>query len=104
VLVTNDSGPAHVGYALGTPTVTVFGSTEPARWGPRSGEQYRALAQPVPCRPCDYAECPVGYPCLHGVSVEQVVAAAQEVVAVVLAGLRAGMNPAPSSPCDVPLG
>lgn len=34
VLITNDSGPAHIAYALKTPTVTLFGKTEPGEWGP----------------------------------------------------------------------
>lgn len=33
--VGNDAGPTHLAAALGTPTVAVFGPTDPARWGPR---------------------------------------------------------------------
>lgn len=73
VFVTNDSGPAHVAYALGTPTVTVFGGTDPAVWGPLKIKQHRVLARAVPCRPCDYGECPVGYTCLENVTARQVV-------------------------------
>jgi len=34
VLVTTDSSPAHMAYALGTPSVTLFRATEPEAWGP----------------------------------------------------------------------
>lgn len=38
LLVSSDSGPAHLAAALGTPTVTLFGAAQPAtgpgRWGP----------------------------------------------------------------------
>ena len=67
-------------YALGTPTIIVFGGTDPAAWGPPPGGPHRVLAQEVSCRPCDYLECPIGYPCLEGVSVPQVVAAAEDVI------------------------
>jgi ADP-heptose:LPS heptosyltransferase len=34
VLLTTDSGPAHLAYATGTPSVTMFLDSEPQRWGP----------------------------------------------------------------------
>ena len=34
VLLSNDSGPAHLAALLGTPTVTVFGPTSPTVWRP----------------------------------------------------------------------
>ncbi|MFL5590719.1 MAG: glycosyltransferase family 9 protein, partial [Ktedonobacteraceae bacterium] len=80
VLVTNDTGPAHIAYALGTPTVTVFGSASPEVYAPLKVGPYRILVHEVPCRPCGYAVCPVGYRCLAGVSVEQAVKAAEEVI------------------------
>jgi ADP-heptose:LPS heptosyltransferase len=81
VLITNDSGPAHIAYALGTPTVTVFGGTDPATWGPPPDDPHAVLAHPAPCRPCDHADCPVGDLCLDGVTVPQVIAAAERVLA-----------------------
>jgi ADP-heptose:LPS heptosyltransferase len=33
-LLTTDSGPAHLAYAAGTPSVTVFVASDPGRWGP----------------------------------------------------------------------
>ncbi|MBL1174933.1 glycosyltransferase family 9 protein [Pantanalinema sp. GBBB05] len=33
VLITNDSGPAHIAYARQIPTVTLFGHTDPLTWG-----------------------------------------------------------------------
>jgi ADP-heptose:LPS heptosyltransferase len=47
VLVTNDSGPAHVAYALRVPSVTLFGKTDPGEWGPPSRSCHRFL------RACD---------------------------------------------------
>ncbi len=82
VLVTNDSGPAHVGYAVGTPTVTVYGGTDPDRWRPLAPGPFRFFAHPVSCRPCDHAECPLDRSCLDAVPVEDVADAAAEVMRV----------------------
>jgi ADP-heptose:LPS heptosyltransferase len=81
ILLTNDTGPAHIAYALKTPVVTIFGAGDPARYGPPSGIPARALVHPVDCRPCGFAECPIGYPCLEHITVEQVTAAAGELLA-----------------------
>lgn len=80
VMVTNDTGPAHISYAVKTPTVTIFGAGNPATNGPLQDGPYRVLAHPVPCRPCGYELCPIGYPCLQGITVEQVVEAAEEII------------------------
>ncbi len=80
LLVSNDSGPAHIAYALGTPTVTVFGGTAPWRWQPLVPGPFRLLAHHVPCRPCDYASCPFGDACLRAVTTDEVVATAEEVM------------------------
>lgn len=49
VVIACDSGPAHLAAALGTPTLTLFGPTDPARWAPL-GENARVLATPHPAR------------------------------------------------------
>jgi ADP-heptose:LPS heptosyltransferase len=44
VVVSNDTGPAHLAYALRTPSVTLFGpSTDVERWGPLNGERHAIL-------------------------------------------------------------
>ena len=82
LLVSNDSGPAHIAYALCTPSVTVFGGTDPARWGPPgpSAGPHRVITNPIACWPCDYWVCPIGYQCLAGISVAQVRGAAEEII------------------------
>ncbi len=80
VLVTNDSGPAHIAYALRTPTIAIFGGTDTSRWGPPNSWQFRVIVNRVACWPCDYSECPVGYKCLEGITVNQVVSEAEQIL------------------------
>ena len=80
VLLTNDSGPAHIAYALGVPSVTIFGETDPKRWGPPANGPFRAIVRDLPCRPCSENGCHSRYACLRGISIEQVVDAASEVI------------------------
>jgi len=43
LLVANDTGPAHIGYALGTPTVTIYRSGGRERYGPPARGPFVAL-------------------------------------------------------------
>ncbi len=80
VLITNDTGPAHMAYALNTPCVTIFGGGDPTRYGPSQPGPFQVIAFPVDCRPCTYTECPIGTICLENVSPEEVVRAAGRVI------------------------
>jgi len=72
LLVTNDTGTMHLAAALGVPTVSIFGSTEPVLTGPL-GSHNRIVRHHVPCSPCFKRECPFGdYACMSGVTVDWV--------------------------------
>lgn len=78
-LVSNDTGPAHLGAALGLPTVTIFGPTEQFATypvGPRAAIAHHA----VECAPCMLRDCPIDHRCMTGLEVGAVVEAADAVL------------------------
>lgn len=62
-LVTIDSGLKHLAVCARTPTVTVFGSTDPREWH-MGGERDVALWKGLSCSPCRRLDCPMGVPCM----------------------------------------
>ena len=69
-LVTNDTGPMHIGAALGVPVVVPFGSTSPELTGPGlpGDRRHRFLRVGVPCAPCFLRECPIDLRCLNQIT------------------------------------
>jgi heptosyltransferase-2 len=62
--VGNDSGPAHLASALGTPTLTIFGSSSPAWTAPLGPRAESIGPAPIACSPCFAATCTIGVRCL----------------------------------------
>jgi heptosyltransferase-2 len=62
-LVTIDSGLKHLAVCARTPTVTLFGSTDPREWH-MGGERDAVLWKGLSCSPCRRLECPFGTPCM----------------------------------------
>ena len=56
VFLSNDSGPMHIAYAVGTPLVALFGSTSPDLTGP-VGEGNVVIRPNLPCSPCFERTC-----------------------------------------------
>jgi ADP-heptose:LPS heptosyltransferase len=56
VLVANDSGPMHIGPALGTPTLGIFGPGEPEIWFPY-GSPHQYVYAEIGCSHCSLDYC-----------------------------------------------
>lgn len=80
LLISNNSGPAHLAAAAGTPVVDLYALTNPQHT-PWMTPQ-RVLNHDVPCKYCYASLCPVGHHhCLSLVRPEEVAAAALELLA-----------------------
>jgi len=74
VLVTNDTGTMHLADFIGTPLVSIFGSTEPTFTGPR-GSRSVVIRQKVECSPCFLRECPIDFRCMEEIPMDKVIQA-----------------------------
>jgi len=70
LVVTTDSGPMHMAAAVGTPTVALFGPTDPARTGPY-GMGHTVVRAGVPCSPCFLKRCDTRQ-CMKNISADDV--------------------------------
>jgi heptosyltransferase-2 len=71
LLVTNDTGPAHVAAAVGCPVVVIFGPTNPVTTRPFSPTA-EVVRRPPDCAPCMLRECPIDHRCMTAVTAEEV--------------------------------
>lgn len=86
LVVTNDTGPMHLAAAVGAPTVTLWGPSDPAEVAPQGPEHDRAGGPSLPCRPCFKNQCPRSGPgtvlkegheeCMRLIEADQVLGAA----------------------------
>lgn len=72
LVISSDSGPAHLADALGVPLIVLFGSTSPQWTGPRTASS-EVIRQPIECSPCFAPSCRFGtLACFDGITTEEV--------------------------------
>ncbi len=84
VVVANDSGPAHLAAAVGSPVVAIFGPTHEAFGFVPRGARVRVVSRNLPCRPCTVhggTRCRRKQrDCLDGIAPAAVLAAARDLL------------------------
>ena len=79
LLVTNDTGSAHIASALGKPTLVIFGPTNPLTTRPFAGTA-EILRHPPDCAPCMLRDCPIDHRCMTAISVDEVLEKAKSML------------------------
>ena len=82
LLVGNDNGLMHIGYALGVNTVTIFGMTNPKETGSYRDNSSNVYLEDLDCRPCfDPSNDKIGcrsLECLNDISTQMVLSVCQK--------------------------
>jgi heptosyltransferase-2 len=73
LLVTNDTGPAHIAAALDCPTLVIFGPTDPQTTRPFPSVA-EIIRRPPDCAPCMLRDCPIDHRCMTAISADEVFA------------------------------
>jgi ADP-heptose:LPS heptosyltransferase len=74
----NDSGVTHLAAAAGTPTIALFGPTDPASWAPLGDVRILRRCTTVPTHQGEIRVCPDDN-CMHALTVEDVLTVALSV-------------------------
>ncbi|NOT61277.1 MAG: lipopolysaccharide heptosyltransferase II [Acidobacteria bacterium] len=74
LLVSNDTGPAHVAAALGTPTLTLFGPTNEFETAPTGAYAELIRVDGIECARCMHRDCPIDHRCMTRLTVNDIYA------------------------------
>ncbi len=86
VFITNDSGPMHIGFAMKTPTVALFGPDTPLRYGPLDTDNSTVLYKKTRCSPCiktanqNLIRCRFNQRCMRDITVDEVFSAVKRLL------------------------
>jgi heptosyltransferase-2 len=71
LLITNDSAPLHLGCAVKTKVLAIFGPTDPDKYGP-TGDLDIVMSTKLSCSPCESATCKYSYECMKLIAAQEV--------------------------------
>lgn len=81
LLITNDSAPMHIGVAVGTNVLAIFGPTDPYLYGP-TGTRDRVIRKRLHCSPCEKAQCEFEHECMRYITPDEVFKAAKGMLSI----------------------
>jgi len=80
LLVTNDSAPMHLAWAMNTPVVAIFGPTNHKKYAP-AGVHDIVIRKDLACSPCEQSLCPKGTrECMKSINADEVFAACKRIL------------------------
>ena len=79
LLITNDSAPMHIAWAVGTPVVAIFGPSDPGKYRPL-GPRDTVIRERLQCSPCRMALCRTDHECMKQISADAVFKAASDIL------------------------
>ena len=71
LLVSGDTGTAHLAAAIGLGVVALFGPTDPRLTRPM-GSRSATIWKKPPCAPCFLTRCPIEHVCMRSITVDEV--------------------------------
>ncbi len=74
LVIGGDSGPVHLAAAVGTPTISLYRSSDGSRSGPR-GEHQLIVKAPLPCTACLRTHCDKDPDCRRSITVGMILTA-----------------------------
>jgi heptosyltransferase-2 len=72
LFISNDTGPMHLAFAVGVPTIGLFGPGEWQKWA-YNDKNFFAIHHMVDCWPCYKEICDRGHICMKKISVDEVI-------------------------------
>lgn len=71
-LISGDTGPMHIGVAMDTFIISLFGPTEPWRYRPYDNK-HKIISKDLSCQPCHKKDCPYNHECMEEITVKDVI-------------------------------
>ncbi|MBI2118052.1 MAG: glycosyltransferase family 9 protein [Elusimicrobia bacterium] len=69
-VIANDNGPQKIAMAVGTPTLTIFGPTNPLSINPNKFPHLYVRNEQLPCLACERNRCPYHHECMENLTPE----------------------------------